>query len=265
MAVVPAPAAAVAGDPHRPEHLHRFRLALEFVGAGVLVVDRSLGEVTRGLPHVHRAGFGDRLESGCRVDDVADHEAGGVASRSDARLTGEHAGTSPQVGDAEFFPESAHAVHEVEGGPHGPLGVVFAGDGCPPEGEDGVADELVDLTTESRHHVLGDVEVAHEHRPDFLGVVLFGEGGEPDEVDEEGGCEPACFSSLLRSAVVSRGMGRAQARPAPIAEAGITGVLMPAAGADVGESGSAARAEARIDVVAPATCCALHGTSVPVD
>ena len=74
---------------------------------------------------------------------------------------------------------------ELEAGPHGPLGVVLLRDRGAPDRHDGVADELLDDAAVAGDDGPGELEVAGEELSYLLGVSLFGERREADEVAEQ--------------------------------------------------------------------------------
>ena len=90
--------------------------------------------------------------------------------------------------------------HEVErllhpqGGPDGPLGVVLVGDRRAEQGDDGVADDLVDPAAEGID--VGDepLEAAVDQVLDLLRVHRLGQRGVPDEVREEDRHDPTLVS-----------------------------------------------------------------------
>ncbi len=100
----------------------------------------------------------------------------------------------------------------AQAGAHGALGVVLVGDRRAEEGEDGVADDLVDPAAE-----VGDVggeplEAAVDQVLDLLGVACLGEVGEPDEVGEQDGDDAALVGPGRRGRAPHEAQKRAPAR-----------------------------------------------------
>ena len=126
-------------------------------------------------------GSATRLESRCRVDDVAgDHPLVRRAER--------HRGLAGQDPGARFDarPEAADlGRRRSSAGPDGAFGVVLLGDGRAPHRHDRVTDELLHGAAVSLDRLAGEVEVAGQQLADVLGVAALGQRREPDEVGEE--------------------------------------------------------------------------------
>ena len=153
--------------------------------------------------------------------------------------------------------------HEIEPGPHGTLGIVLPGDGSPPDGHDGVADELLDHAPVARHDGSGQFEVARQQLSHLFRVFRLGEGSEPDEVAEHdrdltqlgalagrerGGADRRCACGGRCSgpgglSTLGRNRCRTDGRPAIPAEAIARWNLGPAGGASGNESCAAAPTE----------------------
>ena len=73
------------------------------------------------------------------------------------------------VGSLDFGERSLHA----QGGPHGALGVVAVGDGRTEQGDDRVADDLVDAAAERDDVGHEELETAVDERLHLLGVELI--------------------------------------------------------------------------------------------
>ena len=178
--VRPATAATLGDDSQRPEGGDGRGLALERLLAGGLERDRRACRALRRLAHQHRPGRRHRLEARGRVDDVAgDHALVGRA-QGHRRLAGEHARARLDPGS-----EDPDSVHQLEGGPDAPLGVVLARGRRPPDGHHRVADELLDEAAVPGDDLGRDVEVPGQGLADLLAVALLGEGREADEVREQ--------------------------------------------------------------------------------
>jgi hypothetical protein len=173
-------AAALGDDAQGSPGRDRGRLALEGLLAGRLEGDRPGGGPLGRLADEDRAGGGHGLQAGGGVDEVARDHALVRRPQGDRRLAGQDPGPG-----RDRRAEGAHRVDEVEGGPHGPLGVVLAGGGRSPDRHDRVADELLDRPPIAPDDVGGDLEVAGQGVADVLRVALLGERGEADEVGEQ--------------------------------------------------------------------------------
>ena len=143
------------------------------------------------------AGLGEGLQPAGGVDDVA--HRGRVATGAqgpDEHLAGVDADAHPQRVGARLGGEVGHRRLQPERGAHGTLGVVLVGDGGAEDGEQPVADDLVDTAAE-----VGDVggqalEEAVDQVLDLLGVAAFGEGGEAHEVGEQDRDHPALVAAV---------------------------------------------------------------------
>ena len=95
-------------------------------------------------------------------------------------------------GSPTCSPTDGDGGHELDGRPHGALGIVLVGDGGAPHRHDGVADELLD-----RPAVAGDDRrgTSRSRRPwrscTSSGSTTLGEGREGHEVDEQDRHEPS--------------------------------------------------------------------------
>ena len=125
--VAPVPPAALGDHADGAPRRDRRRLALERLLAGVLEHDRARCRPRGRLAHEDGPGGRGGLEPRGGVDDVArDHALVRRADR-DRRLAGQDAGPRLDPGA-----ERADRIHELEPRPHGPLGVVLAGDRARP-------------------------------------------------------------------------------------------------------------------------------------
>ena len=85
----------------------------------------------------------------------------------------------------------ASVVLHPQGGAHGTIGVVLVGDGRPEEGDDGVAENLVDAAAEGLDLAHEGLEVRLDEPGHGLGVEVLGERCVADEVGEQHGDDPA--------------------------------------------------------------------------
>jgi hypothetical protein len=67
-----------------------------------------------------------------------------------------------------------HGGHDVQRGTHGPLGVIFVGDGRAPDRHHGVANELLNRAAVAFDDPLSTVEILGQQLSNTLGVTLFG-------------------------------------------------------------------------------------------
>ena len=152
-----------------------------------LAADRRRAQGDGGGAGEHAARRGQRLQPRRGVHDVAHRRVVGAGEHADEHL----AGVEPDAhrGSAGRRPVSATKRSSVScirrRGPHGPLGVVLVGDGGAEQGDDGVAEQLVDAAAERldvRHQAL---EARLDQALDALGVEVLGERGVADEVGEQ--------------------------------------------------------------------------------
>ncbi len=184
--------------------------------ASPLVVDGVGGEVVGGGADQHLAGTGRGLEPAGGVDDVA-HRRGRAAGAQGADQ--DLAGVDP---DAHLHPgqrvrparpptgDRGQGGLHAQRGADGALRVVLVGDRGPEQGEDAVADDLVDPTPE-----LGDVgdqelEPGVDQPLHPFGVERLGQAGEADDVGEHDGDHPSLVPMVGRLRVAAR---RAEAGP----------------------------------------------------
>ena len=109
-------------------------------------------------------------------------------------------------------PRSQRRLH-LERGAHGPLGVVLVGDRGAEQGDDRVADDLVDLAAEGVDVGRQPREAAVDEVLDVLGVAPLGQRGEADEVGEQHGDDPAFVGVAVGARVQRVCAGGAEAGP----------------------------------------------------
>ena len=98
--------------------------------------------------------------------------------------------STPLAGDAG---QGIDLIDQAQTGTHGALGIVFVEGGHSEDGDHGVADELLDRAAVGLDDATCRGVVAAQHRIDDFGVVALGDGGEADEVAEQGGDDAALF------------------------------------------------------------------------
>src|SRR5262245_24388540 len=190
------------------------------------------------------AWIGDRLDTRGRVDEVTGNHALTGCAHGDRRLTGHDRGAGYKARLADLGVERLDGLDEVERGSHGALGVVLLGHRGAPHGHHGVADELLHRAAEAFDHLPSGVEVAGEQLPNLLGVPVFGERGEPDEVGEEDGNEPPLRGRRGAEGRRSPGLSGGELRSALVAEPLVWWVRRAAARAGGCERRAAFAAEA---------------------
>jgi hypothetical protein len=186
LALRPADAAEDAG---RAPQAQWIGLSLDHVLAGVLVRDRRRGQLSGHLVDRHRVGPRHRLDARGGVDAVSDDQP--LARVVDRRhLAGHDAGPRAQAGGASLLAEHGDRVGDVQSSTYGPLGVILARCRNAPHRHHGVADELLDDAAVALDDRPGGVEVATQQLAHVLGFARFGQGSEPDQIDEQDGHEP---------------------------------------------------------------------------
>ena len=154
-----------------------------------LAVDRRRAQGDGGGAGEHAARRGQGLQPRGGVHDVAHRRVVGAGEDADEHLAGVEAdahagcgGSAPGLGD-----EAGQRVLHPQRRAHGPLGVVLVGDRRAEQGDDGVAEQLVDAAAERLD--VGDeaLEARLDEALHPLGVEVLGERRVADEVGEEHG------------------------------------------------------------------------------
>ena len=106
-----------------------------------------------GAADQHASGRRQRLQAGGGVHDVAHRRVVGAGERADEHLAGVDADAHPDVGHAEharrpLLDVARQRPLHPQRGAHGPLGVVLVSHWRAEQGDDGVAEQLVDPPTE---------------------------------------------------------------------------------------------------------------------
>ena len=151
------PAAVAAGDDPR---LFGLLAATDRRDAERLAGDGRRAQRLGRRADQHAARRGERLQARRRVDDVAHRRVVGSGDRADEDLAGvdadAHLDVVDRVGVVDvlvllsraFGDEAGERLLHPQGGAHGAVGVVLVGDRSPEEGDDGVAEDLVDAAAE---------------------------------------------------------------------------------------------------------------------
>ena len=95
------------------------------------------------------------------------------------------------AGVASLGDEAGERLLHPQGGAHGAIGVVLVGDGRPEQGDDGVAEDLVDAAAEGLDLDDERLEVRLDEPGDGLRVEVLGECRVADEVGEQHGDDTA--------------------------------------------------------------------------
>jgi hypothetical protein len=157
---------------------------------GRAVLDDVLGERVRGLADEHTAGRCLGLQSRRGVHHVAHGRVVGAGEGADEHLAGVDPDPHPQrLGGRLVLDVAGEALLHAQRSSHGTLRVVLVGDGSPEQGEDAVAEQLVDPTAEGGDVVDQPLEDAVDQPLHLLGIEVLGEAGEADDVGEQHGDE----------------------------------------------------------------------------
>ena len=143
-----------------------------------------------GVSDQDRSGVCRGLDPGGRVHQVAGDHALSFGPERHRRLAGGHPGPCPQILGTDLHSQRDHGLGQVDGGPHGPFGIVTLGGRRSPHGHDRVSDELLDRTAVAPHDLLCGLEVAPQQIPNLLGIALLRERREADQVGEQDRDEP---------------------------------------------------------------------------
>ena len=153
-------------------------------------VDRLRGERVGGVADEDPAGRRGALQSRCGVDDVAHRGVLGAGQRSDQDLAGVDADSHPDPGasgKARRADEVSQRRLHAQCGAHGAFGVVLVRDRCAEQGEDPVAEDLVDPAAERGDVVDEQLEARVDQPLDGFGIAVLGQRREPDEIGEQHG------------------------------------------------------------------------------
>ena len=145
-----------------------------------------------GRAHQHASRRSQRLQPRGGVDHVAHRRVVGAGQRADEHLAGVDADAHLDRGvGTGLHDEGAERLLHPQRGPHGPLRVVLVGDRRSEQGDDAVAEQLVDAAAEQLD--VGDqpLEAGLDQALDVLRVAALGERGVADDVGEEDRDDPA--------------------------------------------------------------------------
>ena len=207
-AVDPLRAAHRGQHPDGPPQPLRLGLALQGVLPGVGERDRAARQPLGRQVDQHRPRLGGRLHPGCGVHRVARHHPLVDRTQVHRHLAGHHPGARGQAGQPRLGPQLGDRGHQVQRGPHGPLGVPFGRHRGAPDGHHRVPDELLDHPAVPADHRPGDPEVLRQQLADRLRIPGLGQRGEPDDVAEQHRAHPPFGGRLRDRRGKSRGSGR---------------------------------------------------------
>ena len=156
---------------------------------GVVAHDAARGR-EGGRAHEDVARLGGALQPVGGVHHVAHRGVVAAgAERADEHLTGVDPDAHPDV-DPELGRGERQRLLHPQGGTHGALGVVLVRGRRTEEGDDGVADDLVDPPTEGVDVGHEPLEAVVDQVLHLLGVTGLGQRGVADQVGEEDGDDP---------------------------------------------------------------------------
>ena len=181
---------------HSPHHLGLIAATnLEIVDG--FAQDLGRGSARRFVADVDPTGRRKRLEPSRDVHDVAHRRV--VVGTTDA--TDDHlAGVDPdphldRPPEAILGAECGQRLLHRQRRPNGAVGVVLVGDRRPEQGEDPVAEDLVDAAAIGLDVLDHPLECAVDQPLDPFGVEMLAEPGEPDDVSEEDGDDASLLAS----------------------------------------------------------------------
>jgi hypothetical protein len=181
-----APRSADAGDDaQRRPRAHRLLAPLDVVRPGVLVGDGGLGGAPGHVVDEDRAGRGDALQARGGVHGVPEDHALALGGQVDGRRAGQDSGSHAQCRHADLLAERGDRLRQRQGRADRSLRVVLARHRCAPHGHHRIADELLDDPAVLLDQRATAVEVARQDVANLLGIPVFGERREADEVREQ--------------------------------------------------------------------------------
>ena len=180
-------------------------LGVEF--AGGLEADGLRCERVRGVADQDPAGRCCALQPRRGVDDVAHRRVLGAGQRADQHLAGVDAdahadagaagkaGRADEVGERRLHPQRR---------PHRAFGVVLVSDRRAEQGEDAVAEDLVDPAAEGGDVVDEQLEARVDQPLDGFGIAVLGQGREPDQIGEQHRGDPPFLGLRGRDGIPAR-------------------------------------------------------------
>ena len=184
-AVHPLDAAHPGQHPGRPPQPDRLRLSLQLVISRVREADPAAGQPLRRFVREHLPMFRRRLHPGGGVHRVPSDHALADRPKGHRYLPGDDSGPGGQAWYVYLGAQLAHGVHQVQRGPHGPLGVPLHRHWGTPHRHHGIADELLHHPPVPFDHGPGRPEILRQQLPDGLWIPGFRQRGEPDHVTEQ--------------------------------------------------------------------------------
>ena len=166
----------------------RLSLPLRLDSSGLLVHDRPRGGAERRLADEDAVDRRRGLEACSRVHDVSGHHRVAFARpriERDERFARVHGDAHVEVEPGITVIEARDGVVDGERGADGSLGVILVSDRGPEDGDDRVADELLDGPPVALELPAHPPVVVAERRTDVLGIEPLRPSREVDEVGEE--------------------------------------------------------------------------------
>ena len=156
----PLATAQTRRDPQRPPQVDRPGLSLQLALSGVLIRDRGVGHPQRRLTDKDASGCGLGLDARRRVDEVSGDHPLTLGADGNCRFPCDDSGAQPEFREPRLGSEGGDLADQVEGCPHGALGVVLLRDRSAPDRHHRIADELLDGPAVAADDTPGRVEVA---------------------------------------------------------------------------------------------------------
>jgi hypothetical protein len=150
--------------------------------------DGVADEPDRGVADDDLAAGGTRFQPLRNDDGVARCEGVAVCRVAGEDLAGVDPGANVDSGAVEAFElvvQAAELSTKLDGRAHGAQRIVLVDDRDPEDGEDGVADELLDRAPVSLEHLARGLVVARPDAPQRLGVEPLAERGRVGHVAED--------------------------------------------------------------------------------
>jgi hypothetical protein len=166
------------------------------------------GEI-RGLAHEDLARLRGRLQPLRRVHHVAHGRVVAAGPQpADQHLAGVQPDPEPNV-EAQVRPGRRHRAVQLQRGAHGALGIVLVGDRGAEQGEDGIADDLVDPAAEGLDVRDQTLEAPVDQPFHLFGITSLGHRREAHEIGEQDGHDPALVPPQLELGAAARAVARA--------------------------------------------------------
>jgi hypothetical protein len=200
---------------HRLPDRNRLRLPLRRDGIEPAVLDRVTGCFVRGRVDEDAVDRSCRLNTGGGIHHVALRNSflPSILAQRHERLARGHPHAAVQVEPLVVRVQPCERVADRERGSDRALGVVLVREGCAEDGDDAVAEILVDRSAEALELLLDAGVVGAQHDADVLWVELLGTRGRADDVREHRRHGPPFLLRVPRNRVWHRrAAGKAEPR-----------------------------------------------------